>query len=592
MTLHDILKEFDDINKRGFDEYDVSSALRTLIPEDKSLIEEGLNAELMAFDFAENYKDQKTGWGTYFGPMIVWNNGDGTATESPSIELINTDIIDYWEKRANESINPILKSRYCGLVWDFKHRITGNNPTHEICRLYIKALVDTANGDFHKYEVKTFSKLERALSLAISLNDNELIEKAKNAVMSFEQRHSKDDKPGLWGYSFDLLVGKNKIKLSKTEEKKIIDDLEKRLNRLTIADTEKQKTDPWAAEAAAERLAIYYRKLEKYEDVKRVILDVGFAYDKIISDASALQASGWLNHLYRLYLRFNLNDEARDILLKIRELGPKVASELKSISHSIEIPRENMEEYLASMTAGTLEEIFLRIAIQYIPNKEKVKEQIFDLSKKAPLTFFIPEQIQDKKGRVVATIGSLEDDLEGHVVRQISQNLSFSSPFLRAVIQESINSKGLFKSNILDFLVKTPILNSDRISIIDKALDAYFQNDYLVFIHLIIPQIEESVRSIVEIAGGNVLKPSRGGGYHLRTFDDILRDDIIIKSLGEDFADYYRILFTDQRGWNLRNKVCHGMAHTRMFNSQTADRILHALICLGLIQEKQKSTYR
>lgn len=586
MTQYDILKGYDTLEKKNFDEHDISSSLKSLIPEDKSSIDDELKAELMAFDFSENFRDSKTGWGTYFGPMVVWNNGDGTSTESPSIKLITPSMLDYWEKRANESINPILKSRYSGLVWDFKYRITGNNPTHDICRLYINALVDTANGDFHKYEVYTYSKLKRALSLAISINDNELIEKVKNAVLSFEQRHSKDDKPGLWGYSFDLLVGNKKIILSDIEEKKIIDELEEKLKRLTTEDTEKQKIDPWAAEAAAERLAIYYRKQQKNEDVKRVILEVGNAYNKIIGDASAMQASGWLDHLHKLYLKFNLNTEAEDLLLRIRELGPKVASELKPISHSFELPRDKMEEYIASMTNGSPEEIILRVAIQYIPIKEKIKEQIFDLSKKAPLTFLITQQIQDEKGRVVATIGSLEHDLEGHVVRQISQNLSFSALFLRAVLIESITNKGLSKSNILDFLKKTPVLNLDRVSIIDRAIDAYFQNDYLVFIHLIIPQIEEAIRNIVEMAGGNVLKPSRGGGYHLRTFDEILRDDIIKESLGEDFVDYFRILFTDQRGWNLRNSVCHGMASPNMFNPQTADRILHALICLGLIHEK------
>jgi hypothetical protein len=195
MTQNDILKGYDTLEKKNFDEHDISSSLKSLIPEDKSSIDNELKAELMAFDFSENYRDSKTGWGTYFGPMVVWNNGDGTSTESPSIKLITPSMLDYWEKRANESINPILKSRYSGLVWDFKNRITGNNPTHDICRLYINALVDTANGDFHKYEVNTYSKLKRAISLAISINDNELIEKVKNAVLSFEQRHSKDDKP-------------------------------------------------------------------------------------------------------------------------------------------------------------------------------------------------------------------------------------------------------------------------------------------------------------------------------------------------------------------------------------------------------------
>lgn len=424
------------------------------------------------------------------------------------------------------------------------------------------------------------------MALSIGLNDRNLISQAKNAILAFEDKNSIDDKPGLWGYSYDLLVDNKKVGLTPDEERAIIEELENKLNRLTASDSNEQKIDPWAAEAAAERLATYYRKKQKSEEVKRVLLKIGAALDKIIAGANPMQASSWLERLHKLYLNFNLHEEAEAVLLRIRELGPQVASELKPFSHSFELPRKEMDDYIAAMTEGDLKEVILRIANQYIPNKEKAKEQIFDLSKNSPFIFLITQQIQDDKGRVVATVGSLETDIEGHIVRRISENLAFSAMFLRLVMYELVNNKGLNKTHILAFIKKTPIINNDRFVIIERALDAYFQNDFLVFIHLIIPQIEEAIRNIVEYAGGNVLKPSRSGGYHLRTFDEILRDEIIKDSLGEDFADYFRILFTDQRGWNLRNNVCHGMAAPNKFNQQSADRILHSLICLGLIEKK------
>ena len=443
MTIKEIIEPFDKLSYTKFDEHDVSTSLRKLIPEDRNQIDEKLKAELMAFDFAEDYQDKKTGWGTYFGPMMVWNNEDGTATESPSIKLITPEMIDYWDERAKQSTNPIIIARYSGLVWDFKHKITGQNPSHETCRLYVKSLIDQANGDYHKYEVNTFRKLRRAIALCISLNDDSLIKDCKEAIINFEIRHSQDTKPGLWGYSFDLLIGNKRVSLTEEEENNIIQELEQKLSRLTKQDTEGQKIDPWTAEAAAERLGIYYRKTQKNEEVSRVILEVGKAFDKIIGDASAMQASGWLDHLHKLYTKFNLKEEAAQILLRIRELGPKVASELKPISHSFDLPKKEMDEYITAMTEGDIQTIIDRIAVRYIPIKEQVKEQIFDLSKKAPLTFLIGHQIQDEKGRVIATIGSLEDDLEGHIIRQVSQNLSFSSIFLRTIFQKSIDDKGL-----------------------------------------------------------------------------------------------------------------------------------------------------
>ena len=86
----------------------------------------------------------------------------------------------------------------------------------------------------------------------------------------------------------------------------------------------------------------------------------------------------------------------------------------------------------------------------------------------------------------------------------------------------------------------------------------------------------------MEKNGGITLKPAkRGGGFHLKTFDEILSDPITKQVMEENLVNYFRILFTDPRGWNLRNKVCHGIMAPEMFNKQTADRIFHALICLG-----------
>jgi hypothetical protein len=45
----------------------------------------------------------------------------------------------------------------------------------------------------------------------------------------------------------------------------------------------------------------------------------------------------------------------------------------------------------------------------------------------------------------------------------------------------------------------------------------------------------------------------------LKIFDDFLREEAVMKSLGENVAHYFRVLFTDQRGWNIRNDVCHGI---------------------------------
>ncbi|MDL5045241.1 DUF4209 domain-containing protein [Oscillatoria amoena NRMC-F 0135] len=583
MSVQNILSQYDVLDKKGFDEHIVEASLRSL-PTCENIQETDpeLFAEIIAFQFYEN--STKNDWGTYFGPMVVWNNGDGAATESPSLSLVTENIIKYWEKRGWESINPILTSRYLGLVWDFHYKICNSNPSHTVGIAYIKALLKIANEDYHKREVGVIEKLKRALTLSITFNNPQLINDCKLAIISYDKRHSTDSKPGLWARVYDVLMDNKKIQLTAEEEADLILELENKLARMTSG----EKIDTWGADIAAERLATYYKKKNQQDQLYRVLITIKEAYEKTTDDKNSMQVSAGLEHLYKLFTKFNFKNDAEKILLELRTLGPKVAAELKPISVSHDLPQDEIDKYLDHMTSGPLEQVLYKIVAEFIPSKEEAKKQVLQYSKNHPLLYLIgTNQIQDEKGRVIATIGSVEDDLDGHIVQQISKNLSMSSIFLRWVIQEAIKKHNLNVESIIDFISKSPLIEENRLSIIKEGLNAYFNGNFLSAIHLIIPQIEEAIRNLIEITGGVVLKQSRTGGYNLRTFDDILRDKNVYEVFSEDLTNYFITLFTDQRGWNLRNNVCHGLANPNTFDYQTADRVLHALLFIGTLRTKE-----
>lgn len=568
-------------------EHEIASEFRKLLPENGAEVSMELRAESMAFDFVENYTNKDTGWGTYFGPMIVWNNGDGTSTESPSIRLVTPEIMDYWAKRAKETNNPILKARYSGLIWDFSKPILSANPDYKIGLDYIKSLIETVESRNFKYETDLITKIKRAIQLAISLNAVDLIERAKKATIELENEIAENDKPGLWGFSYDILVGNKKINLHADEEDKIIKTLELRFGELS----KEPNLNPWNAEAAAERLADYYRKKGEEQKVKDIILQLGKAYEENEKTGSAMQISSWLQHLHKIYTNYGLTDEAKAVLIRLRELGPKINEELKPISSSFEIPKEKLDAFINFMVEGEPNFIFHKIIQNFIPKKDEIKERMFELAKTAPLSYLISTSIQDNRGRVIATIGSLEDDLDGRLINEISQSLSFQAIFVRHIFYKITSEKILNANNFIDFIKDSPVFAESRLEIIQRGIQAYYDNDLVVAIHLLIPQIEEAVRNLIELAGGVVLKTSRGGGYQLKTFDEILRDDIIKQVLGEDIQLYLRVLFTDPRGWNLRNDVCHGMSEIESFSFQAIERILHVTLILGTII-KRESTNR
>lgn len=141
----------------------------------------------------------------------------------------------------------------------------------------------------------------------------------------------------------------------------------------------------------------------------------------------------------------------------------------------------------------------------------------------------------------------------------------------------------------MNYLYISPVFPEETKPIIKTGLKAFFEKNYVVAIHLLIPQIENSLRNLSQLIGSPIYKPHRQGGLLLKNFEELIRDEKIKEILGEDIVLYLRVLFTDQRGWNVRNIVCHGMAPLSAFDQPVADRIFHTLLLLSLIQKQESS---
>ncbi len=586
-ALLSVLGKFDQ-ETNAISERDVSKAIQSV--KDQSLSEPPMRliAEAMAFDFWENYRNQETGWGTYYGPMFVFSNADGTTTEWPSIKKVTEQIINYWTDRAKTAKHPVLRARYADLVWDFQKIVTNESPHYSIAQIVIDSTIEIAQGNCYAPEVNVIRKLERAMSLACTLNDNIRIQKVADATMAYEDAIVDDSKLGLWGFSFDLLFGNDKVNLTDDQKQKLIGDIEGHLLRASEP-INKGEIDPWAVEAAALRLARYYRKVGRGDDTKRVILAVGNAFIKASSKASALQTSAWLQRVYATFKEFGLSDEADEISIRLREIGEKVSSELGVVSHTMEISKEKMEKYVDALTAGGFDDALMRITAHYVPKKSEIEKQLKELAVAAPLVFLIPSELQDKQGRPTARVGSLEEDLDGNIVKQMSQNMAIESVFLRHILESLIKKHSTFEDLFLGYLFRSPIFAEDRKPIISLGVKEYLHGDYLTSAHLLIPQIEGALRILVETSGGFVLKPARNGGFNLKVLDDLLRDPLLVEVFEEDIVFYFRSLLVDPRGWNLRNCVCHGLCDADEFGPQMCDRIFHLLLCLALVRKKEQA---
>jgi hypothetical protein len=539
-------------------------------------------SEIIAFMLTEDYKEKEDGWGIYYGPHTVWITQNGERVENPSIDKITKEVIDYWKVRVDDVISPILISRYSDLVIEFSKLGENKSKDYQLYKNVIDNNILIYEKSLYKHKIYAAKKLKRAFDLAKEIKDNDSINKVKKAIIDFES-HVEDDKPGIWGNAFELFIMQNKKIANQEEKNEIIELLVLRVERLMV---EKKETNILAIEKAIEQLATYYRSTHNNEAVKNILEKLEEAYNNFLQNKAPMQRHNFYEKLHSLYSEFGLMDKAKSVLAKIREEGKEVVANMQEFSFSRTIQNEEIEKYIKHLLEGDLDTRISRIVWHYIPNKDEVVNYLMEEAQEFPLQFLFANQLLDSDGRVIANIGSLENDLEGNVICKISENMSISKFFMAKVFKKWSNEGSLNSAEIIERLERTTLISDEKKAILQVGLDAYFDKNYIVSINVLIPQIEAMFRTLVELAGGNVLKVNRQGNYQLITFDQVLREPLLENIFGNDTMLYLRILFTDQRGWNIRNNVCHGLINDNYFTRGIADRIIHTMLLLGLLKKK------
>lgn len=585
-ALRDILAEFDD-SPDPLDERSIDSAIRRLKPEGEQSWQPPAEwiAERMAFSFDER-RDKSNDAYRWYAPMMSGTQQDGSHWAWPSIKEVDDRILDYWLERAKHAQHPVMRSRYAGLVWEFNPVMRGRSAGIEIARIFIDVVIEVATKDCHKHETHVWRQLAHAVSVSISINDQERIGRARDTVIAYEAKVGVDDKPGLWGRAFDLFYGNDKAGLSEQQRGAVIQDLEDRLERLSNPNAPDGKVDPWAAGAAAQRLARHFQRLNQREEIRRVLQKVERAFSHLVdAGANAMVVQAWFEQIERMYRYFGLSDDASRVRRRIHDLGPAARDELVPMEHKFEIKKEDMEAHVNAVLEGDVESAIKRFVVHYIPRRKHTERQLMELRQDAGLSFLFPRQLVDEKGRPVATIGSLDEDLDGHVIALTAQNMGVTAIFLRRVVEEMISRYQVSSQVVLGRIGESPLFDPSRRELLQRGLDAYFDSDPILALHLLVPQIEGAVRNLLVVCGGDVYRPNRYGGMDLRVFGDVLRDTILVEVLGADVVEYFRILYTDIRGFNLRNDLCHGMLATERFNMGLADRVFHSLMLLTSVRE-------
>jgi hypothetical protein len=564
-------------------DYDVAGKLSGLHTADGLTEPErkGAWAEASAFNFRPT---KESPWGTHYGPLFIATKNDGTPYYAPDIAEIDEDIIAHWEQRSEAAQHPILRARYADVVWDLKKRAISKPASVQYAQRAIDAYLDGITSKLYKEPlIHAVEAGRRALDLALSTNDKERAERCKQVLLDLFDQGMTPGHTGVWTMVYDTLTENKKARLTSEETDHLVQGLERMLTDCATLGGE--HFDPWGAEAAARRLASIYERQGKKTDVQRAIRTYCNAFEQLAATASPMLAMAWLQPVHDEYKNRGMNEDAARVQAASAEKGKDVAGDLKQVGTSVTITDEQLQEFVKQITAGTPHDALLQIAAHFIPKTGKIKAFLQELLTAAPLMarIGVTRIVGD---HFAAQAGSIEADPEGRLIMQLAEHIEMQNFLLNRSLHHLRSTTDITTDTILAVIDQSPVFTADRRPLLQEGIKAYLDADHTKAIHVIVPQIEQALRQLLTLKGVPILKPGRNGTMQLKNLNDILREPAINESLGEDLRLYLLTFLADERGQNIRNTICHGLAAPAQFNQRLADQTLHALLAVALIRQE------
>ncbi len=68
--------------------------------------------EHSAFNLRPSRNSDDSVWGTYFAPMMTFTTEDGKRIMNSGLSQLRAESIEYWQGRAEQVSNPVMKARY------------------------------------------------------------------------------------------------------------------------------------------------------------------------------------------------------------------------------------------------------------------------------------------------------------------------------------------------------------------------------------------------------------------------------------------------------------------------------------------------
>lgn len=467
-----------------------------------------------------------------FAPIIEWEDG---GCFPPRLDAVKAEAAPIWAEYADAlDDSPLAASRLRDLLWVSRF---GDRPT-EHARAAIDAYLELADS---MESMDLVDCLSRAIEIASEIGDEPRItaavQKAVDEVAA-EIALTDERRPGI---PMNLLES---IAALRAERRPV--------NLMDLVKTAGQRygDDPWIAQSVSELQA----SLSPVEGRAALALEQVERWRAEAQQGDGLLRYVHLQHALEIARQHGLTEAAEALLLELQSITPEDLN-LKPITAQVEISREEIDRYIQRFVEQPTWQAALERLGAFGP---PVAEPDQRPDRKSSLSRIFPTQVLGSQGSLL--FGASHED--GHdrldMSRDDALRIRIWATFAVEILETIRDRFGTpERDELVDFFA-TELIDDAIATRLADALLRFYDGDDDAALHVVIPQLEATIRSVAARLRIVVIKNPQGarpGG--VRQLGALLAD--LRGRMDEAWRRYLVNALNDSLGVNLRDQVSHGL---------------------------------
>jgi hypothetical protein len=326
----------------------------------------------------------------------------------------------------------------------------------------------------------------------------------------------------------------------------------------------------------------WHRRAKNAIDAQRCAIEaaecnVSNGQSLIKGTGGAMAAATWIGKGLESLRRAKANrariETVHRLLLEVQEripgemghVGPEV-DEIPGFRENEALYQKASREFVSGLDFRTA---LCRFATVAAPTAfEEIKRQHAEIAKDHPLSLLFGISQIDRDGKTSDALPPLiggppdeqaETELK-HLYNQ-ARTIHWQMPVAWRIAparEVLVEEHAIRRSDLLFLVLNNPLIPQGHEGIVLRGIQAGFQGDWLVAMHLLIPQVEASIREVLQQLGA-ITSGMRDGIQAEKDLKQLMEMPEFTQFFGPDITFDLRGIMIERFGHNFRNELAHGL---------------------------------